>query len=119
MKKFTIGLSAVVLAVAAVTYTKASKNMQGAFVPQWFLYSDGGDDIASNITEARNVNNYIVVGGSYPVECTSNVHLCAIQTEMNSSGQPVIIQGTPLDNQLVTYFNTSGASVGYLLREKP
>jgi hypothetical protein len=118
MKKFGIGLSAVVLAVGAVTYTKASRNVKGAFAPQWFLYSDGGDDIASNITEARNVNNYVAVGTSAPVECNSNVRLCAIQTE-TSNGLPVISQGSTLDNQLVTYFNTSGATVGNLLREKP
>ncbi|HEY0612052.1 MAG TPA: hypothetical protein VGD35_20405 [Chitinophaga sp.] len=118
MKKFGIGLSAVVLAVGAVTYTKASKNAQGAFAPQWFLYSDGGDDIAANITEARNVNNYIAVGATTPVECSSNARLCAIQAE-TSNGLPVITQGTTLDNQLVTYFNTSGATVGSQLREKP
>jgi len=118
MKKFGIGLAAIVLAVGAVTYTKASKNVQGAFAPQWFLYSDGGDDVAMNISEARNVNNYIAVGVNVPVDCTSNVHLCAIQAE-TSGGLPVITQGTTLDNQLVTYFNTSGTSVGNLLKEKP
>ena len=118
MKKFGIGLLAVVLAVGAVSYTKASKNAKGAFAPQWFLYADGGDDFALNITEARNVNNYIAVGVNIPVECNSNTHLCAIQAEI-SNGTPVITQGTTLDNQLVTYFNTSGASVGSLLREKP
>jgi hypothetical protein len=118
MKKFGIGLSAVVLAVGAVTYTKAGKHARGAYTQQWFLYSDGGDDIASNITEARNVNNYIAVGTSAPVECNSNVRLCAIQAEI-SNGLPVITQGATLDNQLVTYFNTSGATVGSLLKEKP
>lgn len=118
MKKFGIGLLAVVLAVGAVSYTKASKNTKGTFAPQWFLYSDGGDDIASNITEARNVNNYIAIGVNVPVECNSNARLCAIQAE-TSSGLPVIVQGTTLDNQLVSYFNTSGATVGTLLREKP
>lgn len=118
MKKFGIGLSAIVLAVGAVTYTKAGKNVQGAFAQQWFLYSDGGDDVAMNISEARNVNNYIAVGATAPVECSSNVHLCAIFAETNG-GQPVITQGTTLDNQLVTYFNTSGTSVGSLLKEKP
>lgn len=118
MKKFGIGLTAVLLAVGAVSYTQASKNVKGAFAPQWFLYADGGDDIASNISEARNVNNYIAVGVSVPVECSSNVRLCAIQAE-TSNGLPVITQGTTLDNQLVTYFSTSGTSVGSLLREKP
>jgi uncharacterized protein (DUF2235 family) len=118
MKKFGIGLSAVVLAVGAVTYSRASKISQGAYAQQWFLYSDGGDDIASNITEARNVNNYIAVGANVPVDCNSNVRLCAIQAETNN-GLPVITQGTTLDNQLVSYFNTSGATVGGLLREKP
>ncbi|HEY1165775.1 MAG TPA: hypothetical protein VGE90_11430 [Chitinophaga sp.] len=118
MKKFGIGLSAVVLAVGAVTYTKASKHVKGAYAQQWFLYSDGGDDIASNITEARNVNNYIAAGSTAPVECSSTVRLCAIFTE-TSGGLPVIGQGTTVDNQLVTYFNTSGTTVGSLLKEKP
>lgn len=118
MKKFGIGLSAVVLAVGAVTYTRAGKNVKGAYAQQWFLYSDGGDDIASNVTEARNVNNYIAAGATAPVECSSNVRLCAIFAE-TSGGLPVITQGTILDNQLVTYFNTSGTSVGSLLKEKP
>jgi hypothetical protein len=118
MKKFGIGLLAVMISVGAVSYTKAGKSTKGAFAPQWFLYSDGGDDVAINISEARNVANYIAVGVTLPTECNSNVHLCAIQAEM-SGGYPVITQGTTLDNQLVTYFNTGGASVGSLLREKP
>jgi len=116
MKKFGIGLSAIVLAVGAVTYTRASKHVKGAYAQQWFLYSDGGDDIASNISEARNVNNYIAAGATAPVECSSTVRLCAIFTE-SSGGLPVI--GANVDNQLVTYFNTSGATVGSLLKEKP
>ncbi len=118
MKKFGIGLLAVMIAVGAVSYTKAGKSTKDAFAPQWFLYADGGDDIAVNISEARNTANYIAVGVTLPVECNSNVHLCAIQAE-TSNGYPVIIQGTTLYNQLVTYFNTSGTSVGSLLREKP
>lgn len=118
MKKFGIGLSAVVLAVGAVSYTRASKHVKSAYAQQWFLYSDGGDDIAANLAEARNVNNYILVGAIAPVECSSIVRLCAIFAE-TSGGLPVISQGTAVDNQLITYFNTSGGTVGSLLKEKP
>ncbi|SEK38460.1 hypothetical protein SAMN04488505_10195 [Chitinophaga rupis] len=118
MKKNRICLLAVLLAVTAASYTHAGKLVKKPVTTQWFLYSDGGDDIAFNVGEARNAGNYIEAGTDVSDVCNGTVNLCAVLAQTNNH-LPVITQGSTLDNQLVTYFNTGGTSVGGFLKEKP
>lgn len=85
---------------------------------QWFVYSDGADNIASNITEARNTSNYTPAGQN-PEGCQGTDNLCAIFTDTDTNGQPVITPNQGVDNELQDYFNSSGTTVGQDLLEKP
>ncbi len=115
MKKNLICVLAVVLAVGAVSYTKASKR---DLASQWFFYQDDNDGIAFNVDEARNVNYYVEANGVNPsLVCNGTTNLCAIFAATDNNHRPIITANNAVDGQIVTFFSTGVA--GSLIKRVP
>ncbi|KAA2240658.1 hypothetical protein F0L74_31420 [Chitinophaga agrisoli] len=115
MKKNLICVLAVVLAVAAVSYARASKR---DLASQWFFYQDDNDGIAFTVDEARNVNFYVEANGVNPsITCNGLSKLCAIFAQTDNNHRPIITENNAVDAQIVTFFNTGFG--GSLIKRVP
>jgi|GEM_PF-4234689 len=126
MKKYLLGLFAVVIAAGAVAFTRAPQKAGSPYACQWYFYTGAtsGNTAPTTEAEAKKQTNYRVATSSDLAICTSSERLCAIcanpDTRTGHSGEPFIVSTEVIDAKIHDYYvTTPGAGIPGFLIEKP